>query len=145
LGSAVLIVDGDRVLLGRRAKQPNFGRWVLPGGKIKTFESIADAAQRESLEETGLKVRALGQLGTFEIIDPPSEHRVIVYSYAEPVGGELQPGSDISEVAFFSRAELLNLDLTPLVARVLTTAGWLPATHVRKPRSRRRRRLEKNG
>src|SRR5437660_1789038 len=39
VGSAVLVVDDRRVLLGRRGKQPNFGRWVLPGGKVALYFS----------------------------------------------------------------------------------------------------------
>ncbi|MFK0074660.1 NUDIX domain-containing protein [Arthrobacter woluwensis] len=48
----------DRILLQQRWKPVsdpvNSGRWELPGGKWRAFESIADCALRELLEETGL-------------------------------------------------------------------------------------------
>src|SRR4051812_43060202 len=44
VGSAVIVIDGESVLLGVRNKEPHRGKWVLPGGKIRPFESIDDAA-----------------------------------------------------------------------------------------------------
>jgi ADP-ribose pyrophosphatase YjhB (NUDIX family) len=37
-----------------RLKNPYFGFWGLPSGKIRWGETIVETAQRESLEETGL-------------------------------------------------------------------------------------------
>lgn len=126
VGSAVLVTDGDKVLLGRRGKQPNFGRWVLPGGKVELFEPLDEAAQRETAEETGLNVAILERVGVFEIIDrEEGEHRLIVFSRAQPLAGTLRPGDDLLEVKFVGRQELLSLDLTPVVRAVLIEAGWL--------------------
>lgn len=41
-------------LFQERLKNPYFGFWGLPSGKIRWGEMIADTASRESLEETGL-------------------------------------------------------------------------------------------
>jgi ADP-ribose pyrophosphatase YjhB (NUDIX family) len=126
VGSALLIADGTRILLGRRGKQPQFGKWVLPGGGIRLFEPIDDAARREALEETGLIIDVYRRAGVYEIINEPDEHRIVIYSEARPVGGELVPGSDLLDVKWFERHELDRLDLTPLVRLVLQTTGWLP-------------------
>jgi 8-oxo-dGTP pyrophosphatase MutT (NUDIX family) len=57
IGSALLVQDeNSRILLGQRNKDPQRGSWVIPGGKIHAFESIAGAAIRELQEETGLTV-----------------------------------------------------------------------------------------
>jgi len=126
VGSAAVVLDDhNRVLLGRRNKEPNRGRWVLPGGKVRLFEPVATAASREIGEETGLVVEVTGQVGTFEIINPPTEHRLIVYSSARPVGGRLRAGSDISELRFVTQEEFESLDTTEIVSRVLTRTGWL--------------------
>ena len=125
VGSALVVVDDDRVLLGRRAKEPNLGRWVLPGGKVRPFETVANAGRRELREETGLEVDVDEQVGTFEIINPPDEHRLIVYSLAHPVWGELRADSDLLELRFCARNELSLLDITPIVKQVLTRLGWL--------------------
>ena len=126
VGSALVVQDdAGRVLVGRRAKEPNRGRWVLPGGKVEPFESIASAARRELVEETGLEVAVGRQIGTFEIIRPPDEHRLIVYSWATVQGGMACPSSDISELAFIEPAALPALDLTEICVSVLTEAGLL--------------------
>jgi 8-oxo-dGTP diphosphatase len=124
-GSALLVVDGERLLLGRRAKEPHRGKWVLPGGKIGQFESIANAGKRELLEETGLIVEVTRPVGVVEIINPPREHRVVFYNWARVSGGELKAASDTDELRWCSRADLPSLELTPAVRDVLIEVGWL--------------------
>lgn len=125
LGSAAIVEKDGRVLLGVRNKEPESGKWVLPGGKVEPFESFEDAVKRELLEETGLEIDVGEQLGVYEIIAPPDEHRVIVYSRAMVKSGELRSASDSSNVRFFSKDELAGLNVTPFVRRVLRDAGWL--------------------
>lgn len=45
---------GKEYLFQERLKNPYFGFWGLPSGKIRWGESVLDTAIRESLEETGL-------------------------------------------------------------------------------------------
>jgi 8-oxo-dGTP diphosphatase len=125
VGSALLVVDNDRILLGERAKDPNRGMWVIPGGKVEPFETLADAGRREILEETGLVVDVGSQIGVFEIVRPPDEHRVIVFSWARAVAGNLISGSDLSSTRFCSRDDIRRLELSPIVRDVLQRAGWL--------------------
>ena len=133
VGSALIVRDeANRILLGKRNKDPQRGSWVLPGGKIHAFESIAEAAARELQEETGLQIDVQGQFRVYEIINPPDEHRIIIYSLGKVVGGSLRAADDISEVKFVSLKDLGELPLTPLVRRVLVDAGYIggerPAT-----------------
>jgi 8-oxo-dGTP pyrophosphatase MutT (NUDIX family) len=65
----VLIRDprGRVLLLRRSAASGRFpGCWELPGGKAEGGESPADAAAREVLEETGLRVVPMRVLGASE-------------------------------------------------------------------------------
>lgn len=66
-GAAVIIEDGDKVLLVRHT----YGKrkeWFFPGGGIKRSEDPIDAAIREAREEVGLdlKVQFLGQVSGVE-------------------------------------------------------------------------------
>ncbi len=45
--------SGTEYLFQERLKNPYFGFWGLPSGKIRWGESILETAARESLEETG--------------------------------------------------------------------------------------------
>src|SRR5713226_1613030 len=110
VGSALIVRDeANRILLG----------------KIHAFESIADAAARELAEETGLTVEVQHQFRAYEVINAPNEHRIVIYSWARVVGGDLRASDDISEVKFVSLHELGDLPLTPLVKQVLADAGFI--------------------
>lgn len=124
VGSALLVRDeANRILLGKRNKDPHRGSWVIPGGKIEAFESIVEAAVRELREETGLEVEVQGQFRVYEIINPPEEHRLVIYSWGRVTEGTLQASDDLSEIRFFSLEELGSVPVTPLVRKVLEDAG----------------------
>jgi 8-oxo-dGTP diphosphatase len=126
VGSALLVRDeANRILLGKRNKDPQRGSWVIPGGRIEAFETIADAAAREIQEETGLIVEVRDQFGVYEIINPPNEHRLIIYSWGTLMGGTPKASDDLSEVKFFTLDELGQVPTTPLVRRVLADAGLI--------------------
>lgn len=125
IGSALLVRDeANRILLGQRNKDPQRGSWVIPGGKIHAFEKIAEAAAREIAEETGLKVEVGDQFGVYEIINPPNEHRIVIYSWGRVAGGSPKASDDLSDIRFFSVEELGDVPLTPLVRKVLSDAGF---------------------
>jgi 8-oxo-dGTP diphosphatase len=126
VGSALLVQDDNkRILLGQRNKDPQRGFWVIPGGKINAFERIAEAAAREIHEETGLSVEVGEPFRVYEIVNPPKEHRIVIYSWAKVIGGTPKACDDLLDVKFFSTEELPHLRLTPLVRRVLEDAKIL--------------------
>jgi len=65
IGVATMLLKKGKVLLGKRHDDPikagsllhGEGTWTIPGGKLHFGESFEDAAYREVLEETGLKVK----------------------------------------------------------------------------------------
>jgi 8-oxo-dGTP diphosphatase len=143
IGSALIVRDeANRILLGKRNKDPQRGSWVLPGGKIHAFESIALAAARELEEETGLKVEVESQFRVYEIINPPDEHRIVIYSWGKVTGGEPKASDDISELRFVPIRELGGMLTTPLVRQVLADAGFLSAAHEELATEKRERQLD---
>lgn len=124
-GSAILIIHENTILLGKRNKEPNFGRWILPGGGIEIGETHQQAAQREAQEELGIDiiVHGLAGKGVYHIFDE-KYHRIIIYSFATPQNLNLSVSSDVSEAKFFTKEELYSLDITPTVKEVLKDANW---------------------
>ena len=75
------VSDGDlHVLLGRRVNHPAKGTWGLPGGFVRSDESLDDAAVRVLDEKAGLKHVFIEQLYTFG--EPGRDPRTRVISVA---------------------------------------------------------------
>jgi 8-oxo-dGTP diphosphatase len=64
-----IIEEGLRVLLIHRSAEPYLGWWALPGGLLLPSESLADAAARKLVEETGVGDVYLEQLFSFDDLD----------------------------------------------------------------------------
>jgi 8-oxo-dGTP diphosphatase len=70
-----------KVLLIRRGIQPYQNQWALPGGFVRTDETLDEAARRELQEETGLHEVYLEQLYTFGGVDRDPRERVVSVAY----------------------------------------------------------------
>lgn len=72
-----------KVLLARRAREPDKGRWTLPGGFVRPDEDLDGCARRKLEEKTGVAGYYLEQLYTFGRVDrDPRERAVCVAYYA---------------------------------------------------------------
>lgn len=116
IGVGAIIIEGDRVVLVKRAQPPIQGQWSIPGGALEVGEFVRDAAIREAREETGLIVKPGKLLGVYDRILRQADgrvqyHYVLVDFLCRPVGGELQAASDAAEVRWFTREELPELKL----------------------------------
>jgi thiamine-phosphate pyrophosphorylase len=113
------------VLLVRRAREPNRGRWSYPGGRIEPGETARQAAAREALEETGLRVRILDPVDVYDAVFPP--YHYCVADYLAVPEGDVDPeaGSDVSEARWVPFEELDAYDLTDAMRTVLERARWL--------------------
>src|SRR5690606_5091656 len=60
VGVGVVVVIDGRLLLVRRAMNPERGKWSLPAGFVDAGEDPRSTAAREALEETGLVVEIEG-------------------------------------------------------------------------------------
>jgi ADP-ribose pyrophosphatase YjhB (NUDIX family) len=106
-----VVVDGDRVLLVRRANEPLKGEWSLPGGAVEVGETLAVAVAREVLEETGLEVEVGPLVEVLDRIRPDPDgrvryHYVLIDYLCRPVGGTLGCSSDAADVRWTAVAEL---------------------------------------
>lgn len=101
-----------QVLLIIRAQEPYQGCYALPGGFVDIEETLEDAAARELLEETGLKVENLHQVQTFSAVNRDPRGRVISTAFFGLVfNNDAQPvaGSDASFTAWFPLDDLPDL------------------------------------
>lgn len=113
LAVSALVTDAaGRTLLVRRSAPPEAGRWTLPGGHVEPGEHLADAAAREVLEETGVRVRVREELGTLERATPEGGVFEIHCFAAEYQGGATTAGSDAGDVRLVTDDELRDLELT---------------------------------
>lgn len=116
VGVGSIIIEGERVLLVKRAHPPIQGQWSIPGGVLEVGEMVREAAVREAREETGLIVEASELLGVYDRIlrDPERRvqyHYVLIDFLCRRVGGELIAASDAAAVRWFTRGELSALNL----------------------------------
>lgn len=123
IGVGAVIVQGDRVLLVRRATEPLKGEWSVPGGMLELGEKLRDGTAREACEETGLRVEVGEVLDVFDSIFPDHDgrtqyHYVLIDFLCRPIVGEAAAGSDVSEVMWVTEAELTGMKLRDSIAQV---------------------------
>jgi 8-oxo-dGTP pyrophosphatase MutT (NUDIX family) len=109
--NVVVTNDEGEVLLIRRSDNDN---WAVPGGAVDLGESVAEAAMRETREESGIDCQITGLVGIYS--DP---RHVILYTSdgevrqefsilltARPTGGQPTPSSETSDVRWVGADEL---------------------------------------
>jgi ADP-ribose pyrophosphatase len=122
---AVVFKDGC-VLLVRRGQPPAEDLWAIPGGSVEIGETLREAAERETLEETGIQIRASKPIYTFDVIDRDTAgkvrfHYVIVDLAADYVRGEPSPGDDALEARWVSAEEINGLEVSAATLKLLKT------------------------
>ncbi len=107
-----VVFRADELLLVRERKS---GRWTFPGGWADVGDTPSAAVERETLEESGYRVRAtklLALLDKTRHAHPPS----VDYTYKVLVGCRFEGGDpvtshEVDAVGFFARGATPELDL----------------------------------
>lgn len=110
--SVICLRDGH--LLCLKVKDPGDGResYILPGGAIEAEETAAEAAIRETFEETGY---------TVALRKPP-----MTLAYEYPWGGHLVPCHTTFFAAKLDFASRIATEDDPFIIEVL----WLPTADI---------------
>jgi ADP-ribose pyrophosphatase YjhB (NUDIX family) len=106
-----VVVLGDKLLMCRRAHEPERGKWIAPSGFLEIGETLQEGAARETFEETGVIVRP-DSMHLYSVVDIAGAEQVAVvlrtHLSAPPV---IQPGPECSEVRFMSEDEIRQVEL----------------------------------
>jgi mutator protein MutT len=125
--SAVIVEDGGRVLLARRAVDPGAGLWDLPGGFCEPGETPEEGAVRELREETGAEIEVTGFLGhVVDTYGPGGDATLNCVFRARLVGDPvLVPADDVAELHWFSAGELPGRDEIAFANTAEALRRWL--------------------
>ncbi len=121
--SAVVVRDG-RILMIKRAKEPNKGKWSIPGGRIELGESIHEAVKREVSEECNIEIEITRLLEVADNIirDEAGRvryHYVLIDFFARYKGGEIKAQSDAEDYRWVTLEELPEMDMSPQLRSIL--------------------------
>jgi ADP-ribose pyrophosphatase YjhB (NUDIX family) len=95
------------------------GTLRVPSGGIKKREALADAAQREAREETGLEVAIERFLAVIDFVFEYQDRSLLFYSYLfllRETGGELKAKDEREQISAF--VEILPSELTSVAERL---------------------------
>ncbi len=100
VGVAVIVMRGDRIVLARRARGVYRGDWCIPCGYVEYDEEVRQAAYREFLEETSLRVEIGEVYAVHSNFHDPASHSVGIWFMGSVLDGALRAADDVDEVAW---------------------------------------------
>jgi 8-oxo-dGTP pyrophosphatase MutT (NUDIX family) len=114
--NVLTVNEGGEILLIRRTDND---KWALPGGAIDLGESVAQAAIRETREETGIDCEITGIVGIYtdprHVIHYTSNDEVrqefSIVLTARPVSGTPTPSEESSEVHWVASTDTEALEM----------------------------------
>ncbi len=116
-----LFDEAGRILLAERAREPNKGKYDLPGGFIDNNETAEAAILRETEEELGLNADqfsepryALSYTGDYPYGRVVYENLILVFAAKLKPGANVLAQDDVASVKFVSPKEIDTSELATL-------------------------------
>ncbi len=94
---------GGIVLIKRKNPPPG---WALPGGFVDYGETVEEAAVREALEETSLRVTLTGLFGVYSSPDRDPRQHSISTVFLATASGRPRAADDAADIGIFRKGEL---------------------------------------
>ena len=113
-----VVLDGDRVVLVQRGREPQKGLWSIPGGALRVGETLEEGACREVREESGFQVSVVERVEVVDRIIRDQQgrveyHYVLVGFLCRLEGGDLKAADDADAARWISRDALDDIPMTP--------------------------------
>ena len=112
--SPVIVNDKNEVLLLKRAIEPHFGKWDLPGGFLENGEDPIAGLKREAKEELGVEVDPI-ELVSVNIDKygyiKGDFYTLNLFYRAKIVSGKIKLDAENSEYRWFAKEDIPQNDL----------------------------------
>ena len=95
-------MDG-KILLCRRAIEPRSDKWTLPAGYLENGETVAQGAQRETLEEAEARIEIIAPYALFNIC---YVNQIYVMFRARLLDGKFKAGKESTDVRLFLEEDI---------------------------------------
>lgn len=124
LAVGAVVFRHEQILLVQRGKPPAKGMWAIPGGSVELGETLKQAAEREVLEETGIRIKAGEPVHSFEVIEHDENGRIRFHYYIVDLdckyeNGRITPGDDAANARWISEKDLNHLQINPETKKLL--------------------------
>jgi ADP-ribose pyrophosphatase YjhB (NUDIX family) len=125
--SGLVLDDEGRILLARRAQEPDKGKWDLPGGFLNEGEDPREGLRRELMEEASLDVEPLE---FFDVVvdrygdEDDAQWTLNLYWMCRVRSGTPTPADDVDELTWFARDELPPNDKFAFTNNVKVISRW---------------------
>jgi 8-oxo-dGTP diphosphatase len=103
VGTAMIITNGDKVLLMKRKGPHGHGTWSTPGGHLDFGETLEGCAAREAREEVGVDVFDVRfRCVTNDVFEEEGKHYITIWLEGKPVGEPtIAAEQEVEEVGWF--------------------------------------------
>ncbi|MBT2213777.1 NUDIX domain-containing protein [Actinomadura sp. NEAU-AAG7] len=132
-----VVVENDKgeILMIRRTDNDN---WALPGGAIDIGESVAQAAIRETKEETGIDIEVINLVGIYSdprhVIHYTSNNEVrqefSILLTARAVAGTPVTSDESREVRWLQRVDYKDLKMDPSMRKRISDYETHPGSSI---------------
>lgn len=104
VGTAIIILKDDKILLMKRKGPHGQGTWSTPGGHLDFGETPEQGAAREAKEEVGLKVTDIHfRAVTNDFFQSEGKHYITIWLEGKPIGEpRIAAEREVEEIGWFA-------------------------------------------
>ncbi len=127
---AAVVVHYGAVLLVKRDDPVAVQHWSIPAAPLPWGEHLQHSLEREVLATTGIRIRPGVVIHAYDRVLPEfdgraAEQRVVIEIEADYLGGELQCGAGVVDVAWVSALAITSMAVDEQTLELLTELGFL--------------------